>query len=146
MKSLVIYDSILGNTEKIARSVAAGLGADARAVRVGAADAHALADLDLLVVGSPTLGGRPTPGIQRFLDRVAAAGSHVPAVAAFDTRVTLAFARVFGYAATRIAEKLEAEGSSLKCPPEGFIVKGRNGPLAEGEAERAERWGQALRV
>ncbi|HUJ74828.1 MAG TPA: flavodoxin domain-containing protein [bacterium] len=143
---MIIYDSILGNTERIAQSVAAGLGSGAKAVRVGAADTGALADLDLLVVGSPTLGGRPTPGIKRFLERVAAGGTRVPGVAAFDTRLTMAFARVFGYAAPRIAEKLEGEGSALRCPPEGFVVKGRNGPLAEGEAERAERWGKALRA
>jgi hypothetical protein len=54
------------------------------------------------------------------------------------------FARIFGWAAARMAEKLTASGSSLKAPPEGFIVKGRSGPLAEGETERAKAWAKGI--
>jgi len=57
-------------------------------------------------------------------------------VAAFDIRMSMKFARM--------AEKLKASGSSLKAPPEGFIVKGRGGPLAEGEVERAKAWAKGL--
>lgn len=145
MKSLVVYDSVQGNTEKIAQSIAAGLGAGTKAIRVGAADAASLRDIDLLVIGSPTLGGRPTPAVQGFVARVAAAGQRVPSFAAFDTRIPMKFARIFGYAAPRIAEQLAGAGSALRAAPEGFIVKGRNGPLADGESARTEHWGQSLR-
>ena len=56
MKALVIYDSVFGNTEKIARAV--GEAAGAQVVKVGALQDGALAGVDLLLVGSPTRGFR----------------------------------------------------------------------------------------
>ncbi len=65
MKALVIYDSVFGNTEKIALAV--GEAAGAQVVKVGALQDGALAGVELLLVGSPTRGFRPTEGIQKFL-------------------------------------------------------------------------------
>ena len=65
MKILVIYDSVFGNTEKIAQAIATMLGT--QAVPVSQVDAGQLHDLDLLVVGSPTRGFRPTEGISKLL-------------------------------------------------------------------------------
>ena len=45
-----------------------------------------------------------------------------------------------GYAARRMAESLKKKGASLVVPPEGFFVKDREGPLKEGELERAAEW------
>jgi flavodoxin len=143
MKSLVVYDSVQGNTEEIALSIATGLGGGAKALRVASVTAAALQDVDLIVIGSPTMGGRPTPAIQAFVAQ-AAAGPQAVKVAAFDTRLTMKFAKLFGYAAARISEQLTVAGRTLTLPPEGFIVKGRSGPLAEGETARAEQWGKSL--
>ncbi len=66
-------------------------------------------------------------------------------VATFDTRVDMKFAKVFGFAADRLAKELTSNGAKVTVAPEGFIVKGRSGPLAAGEAERARAWAaQAL--
>lgn len=43
-----------------------------------------------------------------------------------------------------MADALAKKGCSPKLPPEGFIVKGRDGPLAEGELERAAAWGKTI--
>jgi flavodoxin I len=142
MKTLVVYDSVFGNTEKVARAIAAELPGTVRVSRVGAVSAEELGGTDLLVVGSPTVGGRATKPMQEFVNGVPA---HVAArvrLAAFDTRITMRFAKVFGYAAPRMAEALARKGSSLALPPQGFIVNGRNGPLADGELERAAEWGK----
>ncbi|MDH7489013.1 MAG: flavodoxin domain-containing protein [Anaerolineae bacterium] len=56
MSTLVVYDSLHGNTEKIARTVAGVLGADAQVVRAGQADPAAVAAADLVVLGAPTHG------------------------------------------------------------------------------------------
>jgi flavodoxin I len=144
MKALVVYDSVYGNTEQIAKAVAAGIAGSTQAVRVGAAGVDALRSIDLLVVGSPTLGGRPSRAMQSFIDGIPQPVAKGLQVAAFDTRVAMKFARIFGWAAARMAEKLKASGSSLKAPPEGFIVKGRSGPLTEGEAERAKAWAKGI--
>ena len=64
MKTLVIYDSVFGNTEKIAQAIAAVLGI--QAIPVSQADGGQLRELDLLVIGSPTRGFRPAEGMPRI--------------------------------------------------------------------------------
>jgi flavodoxin len=48
--------------------------------------------------------------------------------------------KVFGYAAGRIADSLKAKGGRLVAEPDGFIVEDREGPLKQGELERAADW------
>ena len=143
MKALVVYDSQFGSTEAIARAIAAAAprGA-ARAVRAGEARPADLAAVDVLVVGSPTLGGRPTPAIKALLD--AAPNLAKVRVAAFDTRMSMFIAKLFGWAADRIDAALKAKGGIPAARPEGFIVKGREGPLADGERERAAVWAKGF--
>ena len=142
MKALVVYDSVYGNTEAIAKAVAAALGADARVARAPDVDPTALGELDLLVVGAPTHGGRPMPSVQAFIDRLTDLKGL--RVAFFDTRSEGKFARMFGEAATRGAESLKAKGAVPVGTAEGFFVKGKKGPLKEGELERAAAWARAV--
>jgi flavodoxin len=146
MKALVVYDSVHGNTEKIARAVAEALAPSgkARVLRAGEAQPSDLNAIDLLVVGSPTLGGRPTPAVQEFLGRMPADALRNLSVTSFDTRMKMFIARLFGFAADHIAVNLKEMGCSLARAPEGFIVKGREGPLADGELERAAAWAMAI--
>ncbi|MDP2871380.1 MAG: hypothetical protein Q8P31_02435 [Bacillota bacterium] len=55
------------------------------------------------------------------------------------------FARIFGYAAPRIATALTAKGGNPVAPPEPFIVKDKEGPLERGETERAAGWAREIR-
>jgi len=77
MKVLIVYDSMYGNTEALARAMAAAIGGDAALSRPGAVDIATLAGLDLLIVGAPVHGGRPMPSVQAFLDRLPALPSLV---------------------------------------------------------------------
>jgi flavodoxin len=151
MTTLVIYDSVFGNTEKIAQAIRTALGA--RAVSVGQVTADQLRSLDLLVVGSPTRGFRPTEGIAKFLNGLPKNHLAGVRVAAFDTRILLetidSKALRFlvdkgGYAASTIAKTLEKKGGKLAALPEGFFVTGEQGPLKDGELERAAKWGGNL--
>src|SRR4029079_8676747 len=56
MKAVVIYESMYGNTHKIANAIAEGLRwhGEAVVVPIGDADASLLSDADLVVVGGPT--------------------------------------------------------------------------------------------
>ena len=143
MKALVVFDSTWGNTEKIAQAVAAGMGGGTHALRVGAAEARRFDALDLLVLGSPILGGRPSPAMHDFIASIPEAVGRKLQVATFDTRLMMRFARIFGYAALRMADQLKAKGCAL-ISTEGFFVKGRSGPLADGELARATEWGRRL--
>ena len=94
---------------------------------------------DLVIAGSPTHGGFPTPGIDGLLKALPAlAGVRV---AAFDTRTKRT---VFGYAAPRIAKRLEKSGGKLVALPEGFWVLGMKAPLKEGELELAAGWAREM--
>jgi len=146
MKALVVYDSVYGNTEKIARAMAEAItpSGEAKVLRVGEANPSELESLDLLIVGSPTHAGRPTPAVQDFLNKVTQQSLKGINVAAFDTRATAKFAKIFGYAAGRIAGNLQKKGGILIASPEGFFVTGREGPLKEGELERAAAWAKGI--
>jgi flavodoxin I len=146
MKALVVYDSVYGNTEKIARAIGDAIApsAEVKVMRAGEANPSELISLDLLIVGSPTHGGRPVPGVQDFLKKVPELSLKGISVAAFDTRISKRIVGVFGYAAGRIGGKLKKKGAALIAPPEGFFVTGGQGPLKEGELERAAAWARGL--
>ena len=140
MKALMVYDSVYGNTEKVARAIAEAITPpdEVKVLRASEANPSELTSIDLILVGSPTHGGRPTPAVQDLINKVPKLqGINV---AAFYTRATTKLARVFGYAAGRIAGYLKRKGGVLIASPEGFFVTGTNGPLKEGELERAEDW------
>ncbi len=52
--------------------------------------------------------------------------------------------RVFGYAAGRITNSLKSKGGHLAAEPEGFIVEDSEGPLKQGELERAAIWAKGI--
>ena len=147
MKALIVYDSVYGNTEKIARAIAEAISPpdEVKMLRAGDANPSHLESIDLLIVGSPTHAGRPTPAVHDFLNKVTQQTSGGVKVTAFDTRATAKFARIFGYAAGRIAGNLKNKGGTVIASPEGFFVTGREGPLKEGELERAAAWARAIR-
>jgi flavodoxin I len=142
MKTLVIYDSVNGNTAAVADSIAAALGIEAKVVSAQSAGAD-VRSAKRIIVGSPTLGGRPTESMAKFLDEELKRARGV-SFAAFDTRISSRLAGMFGYAAVRMSEVLVKNGGMQIAEPEGFIVKGRRGPLEEGELERAADWARKL--
>jgi flavodoxin len=145
LKVLVVYDSLYGNTEKIARAIAGAVAPPdtVRMIRVGEAGAADLEDVGLLFLGSPTQGGQATKVTQAFLDNIPAGALEGVKTAAFDTRLKTKWVKLFGYAAGRIEAALKGKGATL-LPPGLFIVKGNKGPLLEGEEERAVEWARGL--
>jgi flavodoxin len=144
MKTWVVYDSVHGNTEKIAQAIGAAIGADVPVVRVSEVDLSKLESVDLLIAGAPTYGGRPREPMQDWLNQIPAGALQGKHVAAFDTRIGAFWVRIFGFAAGKIARSLEQKGGKLTMPGEGFIVMGGEGPLKEGELERAANWAKEV--
>jgi len=146
MKVLIVYDSVFGNTEQVAQAIGNALGSqeDVEILQVSNVKPEQLTGLKLLIVGSPTHGGRPTQVIQGFLNRVSEPAIRGISVAAFDTRLSTRLVGIFGYAAGRIADSLKRKGGTLIASPEGFFVRGREGPLKEGELERAASWAKVI--
>jgi hypothetical protein len=161
--ALVVFESMFGNTQVIARSVADGLAQRMRVdlVEVGAAPTALERDVDLLVVGGPThafgmsrSGTRQSAaqqserglvsgriGLREWLSTLPKGPPSV-AVATFDTRI--AKPRLPGSAAAAAGKRLRRLGFRFVVPPTSFYVEGTTGPLLDGEPERARRWGEEL--
>jgi flavodoxin len=144
MKTLVIYDSVYGNTEEIAKAIGSAINGEVKVLRASDVKPSELESLNLLIVGSPTQGGRPLQSIQDLVNRLSENSLKGLNVAAFDTRSASKWVTIFGYAAGRIAKKLKNKGGKLVLPPEGFFVMGTKGPLKEGELKRAADWAGGL--
>jgi flavodoxin len=142
MNILIVYDSVYGNTEQIAKAIAGALTSlgNVKLLRASEANPSELESIEILIVGSPTQAGRSTMPIKEWLSKIPAEALKDIKVAAFDTRLSMFITKMFGYAAPKIIESLKNKGGHLVVPPEGFIVKGKEGPLKQGEIERAVRW------
>ncbi|GAA4744015.1 flavodoxin family protein [Nocardioides endophyticus] len=167
LRALVVYESMFGCTERAAHAVADGLRAEGLAVAVtdvGRALSAAEAEFDVLVVGAPThafslsrpatradavrQGGRPdaaTTGLREWLTATPPGEGRGRPAAAFDTRVTKA-RRLPKAASTRAAHLLAHHRFSLVARPTPFLVQDTDGPLVDGELERAAVWGRAVAV
>lgn len=155
MKALVVYDSKFGNTGKIAQAIGKGLetGADVEVKNISEVHAGDQDGRDLVIVGSPTHGFKPTPAIAEWIKGIQPSLKGVK-VAAFDTRITdekigenkvlRFFVHLFGFAAAKIASNLVKKGGAPVVPPEGFYVVDTEGPLLDGELERAVEWGKKV--
>ncbi len=154
MKALIVFDTAYGNTEQIARAIAAELGKSMPTSVLKAAEAKAdsVDGADLVIAGAPTQKFRASEAMQRFLDALPDHALKGKSTAAFDTRISVSdkgagirfVLNMGGYAAKRIAAVLKKKGGRLIVPPEGFLVKGEKGPLTEGELERAANWAKSI--
>lgn len=139
-------------------------------LRAGEAQPERVAAADLLVVGGPThmrgmttslsrrMGvaaedkteagerhdlepGAEGPGVRDWFHELPTATGNRPA-AAFDTRIG---AKLAGGAASGIARRLRQHGYAVIVEPEGFYIQDNGeGPLKDGEIERARAWAAEL--
>ena len=168
MRTLVVYESMFGNTRAIAEAVAVGLTGTAEALvvpvrEVTPAQVHSA---DLLVVGGPT----HAHGLSSSMSRKGAPDYvgkfDVPLVlepgwdgiglrdwfeslepgsargAAFDTRADINHL-LSGRASRGIADRLRKHGYRLVADPESFLVDKQN-QLLPAELARATEWGAEL--
>jgi flavodoxin len=153
MSTLVLYDSKFGNTEHLARIIAEHLNTQAHHISTLSTDR--LAGVELLVVGCPTQGMGPTEATRDAVKALPDGSLKGIKVAAFDTRfdfdtiekplprLATSFLKL-RFAAKPLEALLEAKGGQPVAPAEGFFVTGNEGPLREGEAERAAEWASRL--
>jgi len=155
MNTLITFESFFGNTEQIAREIAVGLGLDPdRFVRrVSEVSAAQLEGIELLVVGSATRGFNVCPDTKAFLQGIPRGALNGVDIAAFDTRIDIEtvdkgiltfMVKLFGYAAEKIDKRLKQVGGTPTVAHAGFIVEDSEGPLRDGELERARKWAQSI--
>jgi hypothetical protein len=165
MRISVIYESMDGNTGAIAEGLMSHGEVSLLAVAPGVS-----AEADLPVLGGHThahgmstamsrraieaaagkaarrdapLESSPTGGVRTLLE--ALRREHRKPAASFDTRFDKS-ALLTGPAAGSIARRLESQGYRLVARPESFFVSDTEGPLPDGELDRARVWGSSLLV
>lgn len=142
MKALVIYDSNFGNTKRIAETIAEKLGEGVRVLQVSDFSKKEIEGNELLVVGSPVNGWRPTEKINKFLEGFSNGQLEGIKAAAFDTKFKNPIA---GNASKRISKSLKEAGAEIVAKPQSFFVKGSKGPLTDGEMEKAAKWAASIK-
>lgn len=141
MKAVIVVDSVYGNTRKIADAMYAALGAEAQLIKAWEFQPDMLEHADVVIFGSPINVWRPTANMLEALKRLKEADLHGKKVTSFDSRYDKWWA---GTACHRIARALRRQGGQLITKPQHFIVLGPEGPLRDGEEERAQQWVQSV--
>jgi flavodoxin len=150
MNALVVYFSKFGNTRMLAETIAErmvesiGSGEAVRVVDAEQLDRDALVGADLVVMGVPTHRMNLPEAVRPVLDALPKRAMEGKSVATFDTsyRMNALWSRFT--AAKRLDRLLRKLGGKRLVAPETFIVEGREGPLEEGEVERAQEWVESI--
>jgi flavodoxin len=145
-KALVVYDSVYGNTEKVARALAKGLedgGVDVECVRVDAVKFDELSGYDLLVVGSPVHAWGASKPTKEFLERLKSV-EDLSGKKAFALDTKMSRSRLAGSAGGKIEGKLKSLGLTIVRSHASAVVKSREGPLEEGAEETFKQLGAEL--
>jgi flavodoxin len=163
MKALVVYESMFGNTEKIARAVADGLGesVDVQLSEIPDAPREPDPDVALIVAGGPThafsmsrtstradavnKGATQVEtefGLREWLAALPS-GHHTAKLATFDTKVD-SMRHLPGSAAKSATKAGRRHGYDATAKAESFYVGDIDGPLLDGEVDRARAWGRQL--
>ena len=145
-KALVVYDSVYGNTEKIAMALAKGLGdsgVDANTVRADVVKFDELSTYDLLIVGGPVHTWNVTKSIKKFLERLKTVkGLRGKKAFAYDTK--LSRSSLAGSVGGKIEDTFKGLGLTIVKPHATAVVKSREGPLEEGAEEAFTQIGAEL--
>ncbi len=151
MKALVLYDTVFGNTAKVAQAINDQLKSIGES-ELRDADTFSVSDLnriDYLIVGSPTRAFTMTPKLKRVLKNLPEGKLKGVNCLSFDTRyavedvnnkVFTLMAGTFGYAVKKITRALKKKGCLEVIRSEVFYVKESGGQLMDGELEKAKKW------
>src|SRR5216684_3082163 len=114
MRVVIVYESLFGNTRRIAEAIAEGM-------REAAPEAQVSCVRDWFIALPKAADGSLG--------------------AAFDTHADSCETPT---AAHSIARLLRGHGYELVAEPEGFVIDKTEGPLRGGERDRAKAWGASL--
>ena len=147
MNALVIYHSQYGNTQQVAEVVGqvlqgAGATGTLSAERLTVAD---LEEADLVVMGTPTHKMNLPQAVRPVFEVLPRRCLKGVPIAAFDTSYKMSAFLARFTAAKKVDKRLRKLGGKRLLPPETFYVEEHHeGPLYDGELDRARTWAEAL--
>jgi flavodoxin len=141
-KAIIVYESVYGNTKKIAEAISQGInrveGVECVIKKTGEIHTDDLCDYDAILFGCPNHNQEPALNLVRFIDRAAIVHLKAKIGATFDTYTggnkDVAVVKL----EKTILEKLP--GISLDGRLSAKVTS-RKGPLAEDEESKAQEFG-----
>lgn len=141
MKAVIVYDSVFGNTELVAKTIAKTLESSGHSpLLVRARDAKGGVEGDLLFVGSPTRIGTMTGRMRRFLKRIDSGTWGRRPVAAFDTEMQGVLEDEGASAAAKMHDIARKRGIRVYTPVLKVGVSDVKGPLSPGSEAAVEAY------
>ena len=144
-KVLVIFDSTYGNTEKLAREIAAGITETGKAectiIGKNEVNSHDFGAFDGVLLGGPIHMFRAAGGLRGAVKNAIKNGLDGKLVGAFETYQAPGHAgRAVKYVEEAVAEKVP--DAKLFTPGLTALVDGRKGPLNAAVPAKAKEFGQ----
>jgi flavodoxin len=143
-KVAIVYESSYGNTRLVAENIAEGLkktGIEVMLTRAKGIDWNQLTSSQAILIGSPNHIGNAIGNIRKFIKQLGKRGIKNKG-AVFDTYIGKEFQKATGKMEELIKEK--APGLEIINPALSIMVKGMKGPIAEGELEKCQAFGQRI--
>jgi len=146
-KVIVVFDSTYGNTEKIGREIASGIDdsglAECKVINIDDVEHEDLSGYDGALFGGPIHAFRATRGIKGAVKKAGKKGLQAKLVASFDTYQAPGHV---GKAASQVEGELKKKisGAEILSPGLSALVLGREGPLQDGELQRAREFGMTF--
>jgi flavodoxin len=145
-KAVIIYESVYGNTKKVAESIAEGMrqneGVTCKVVKTSEVHTDDLADYDIILFGCPNHNQEPARNMSKFIERVAIVNLEGKVGAAFDTFT----GGNKGVALSKLESfiRKHLRGFELKIEGMSIEVTDRKGPLVEGATSDAKEYGRKI--
>ena len=146
MKVLIVYDTMHGNTKKVAELIGEGIntkeGNEVTIDNVKEIDVTNEASYDLILIGSPNHAKSHTKSVQKFITSLADSPLKGSSFAVFDTYM--------GDQVEIVVKKMEKQVSesqpALKKASQGLSIKvnGMKGPIADEDLPKCKEFGVKL--
>lgn len=152
MKTLVVYDTLYGNTGLLARVIANRL-PDTALVHVDALTSQHLDEAQLIFAGSPSRGYNATKKVRATFEALPKTALKGKSVAVFETRLKVVkhmprivryLLKNTGWGDAKLDTVLLRKGAKLISPLGLFYVVSQEGPLRDGETNSAEHWAKQI--
>ena len=141
-KAIIVYESLYGNTRKIAEAICEGInkveGVDCLVKKTGEIHTDDLCDYDAILFGCPNHNQGPALNLVKFIDRASIVHLKAKIGAAFDTYT----GGNKDVAVTKLEAKIKDKLPGIELVGRlSSKVTGRKGPLADEEETKARGFG-----
>jgi flavorubredoxin len=145
-KAIIVYESIYGNTKKVADAIAEGVrqsgDIECKVVKTSEVHTNNLADYDIILFGCPNHNQEPARNMTKFIERVITVNLEGKTGAAFDTYT----GGNKGIAVSKLEQLIRKHLQGFEIKTEGLSIEvvDRKGPLVENAVSDAQEYGRKI--